>query len=142
MTDVDDDVFTRLLLVRHGESVAQVERIVGGDEGCRGLSDLGRRQVEALRDRWKSTGMAADRLLASNLPRAVETAEILSPAIGGLEVEVDADLAELRPGETDALPWEEYTSRYGVDVAVHPYTPLSPGGESLAAFLLRVGQTL
>ena len=41
---------TRIVLVRHGESLAQERRVVGG-HGCTGLSDLGVRQVEALRDR-------------------------------------------------------------------------------------------
>ena len=51
---------TRLLLVRHGESVAQVEGIIGGPKGCKGLSDKGRDQVALLRDRWRKVGQQAD----------------------------------------------------------------------------------
>ena len=47
---------TRLFLIRHGESVAQVEQVVMGHDQCRGLSPLGRRQAEALRDRLSRTG--------------------------------------------------------------------------------------
>ena len=42
---------TRLILIRHGESNVTVERILGGEKSCTGLSDLGRAQACALRDR-------------------------------------------------------------------------------------------
>ena len=136
---------TRLVLIRHGESTATVEGIVGGDRGCRGLSELGRRQCSALRDRLASTGeLVADVLVASTLPRAVETAELIAPALGvdpGRIVKV-RDLCELQPGECDAISWEEYDQRYGVDMKAYPYTPIAPGGESVADFHLRVGRAL
>ncbi|HEX2064408.1 MAG TPA: histidine phosphatase family protein, partial [Acidimicrobiales bacterium] len=66
---------TRLALIRHGEAKAALERVVGGQRGCTGLSERGRAQAEALRDRLARTGeLTADVLLASTLPRAVETA--------------------------------------------------------------------
>lgn len=133
---------TRLVLVRHGESQAQVDRVVGGPTGCTGLSDLGRRQVEALARRWRELGQVADRLLASTLPRAVETAELLAPSLGGLVVEARAELCELEPGECDGQSWDDYQARYGVDMRADPYAPLSPGGESVAGFLMRVGRAL
>jgi len=134
---------TRLVLVRHGESQAAVSRVVGGEIGCTGLSELGRRQAEALRDRIRRTGeLAADVLLASSLPRAVETAEILAPALGAHDVVRDCDLCELHPGECDGLGWDEYAEQYGVDMGADPYAPMSPGGESLAEFNVRVGRAL
>ena len=90
-----------------------VDSIVGGHEGCRGLSDRGRRQVEALRDRLVATGeLRADALYASVLPRAIQTAEILAPALGGLDVRQDCDLCEHHPGEGDGLTWAEFEERY------------------------------
>ncbi|CAN5681539.1 histidine phosphatase family protein [soil metagenome] len=133
---------TRLLLLRHGESQAQVDRVVGGPSGCSGLSDLGRRQVAALAERWTSSGLIVDQLYSSTLPRAVETAELLAPALGGLAVAQDPDLVELAPGECDGLSWDDYQDRYGVDMRTDPYAELSPGGESVAGFLLRVGRAL
>ncbi len=134
---------TRLVLVRHGEARAAVEQVVGGELGCTGLSPLGRAQAEALRDRLARTGeLTADALLASTLPRAVETAEIIAPALGGPDVAQDCDLCELHPGEADTLGWDEYRERYGVDMVKHPFEPMSPGGESLAEFNLRVGRAL
>jgi len=136
---------TRLVLIRHGESTAMVDGIVGGDAGCRGLSDLGRRQGAALRDRLEATGeLVADVLVASTLPRAIETAELIAPALnrGVDEIVQVRDLCELQPGECDAITWEEYDQRYGVDMKTHPYTPIAPGGESLAEFHVRVGRAL
>ena len=41
---------TRLVVIRHGESMAQVNGIISGHNTCVGLSDLGRAQAGALRD--------------------------------------------------------------------------------------------
>jgi len=68
---------TRLLLVRHGESVVTVNRVLGGIKSCTGLSDLGKQQAAALHDRWiDGENPGATVLYASTLPRAIETAEI------------------------------------------------------------------
>src|SRR4029453_8022392 len=92
---------TRVVLIRHGEAQVAVDQIVGGHEGCTGLSELGRRQAEALRDRLAGTDelAAATALSASILPRAIETAEIIAPAFGDLKVETHCDLCEIHPGQ-------------------------------------------
>lgn len=134
---------TRLVLVRHGESMATVDQVVGGHDGCSGLSPRGREQAEALRRRLAATGeIEADVILASILPRAVETAAIIAPALGGLPVAQDCDLCEIHPGESDGLSWEEYGRRYNVDMRADPLAPIAPGGESLADFHGRVSKTL
>ena len=133
---------TRLLLVRHGQSVAQVEGIIGGPKGCRGLSETGRDQVLRLRDRWKRTGVEADVLLASTLPRAIETAEILAEVLQ-VEPEPIEGLCEIVPGSCDGLPWSEFEERFrGVDYRFDPHTPIAEGGESWVAFMARVSRTL
>jgi probable phosphoglycerate mutase len=133
---------TRLLLIRHGESVAQVEGFVSGHDTCRGLSDLGRRQVVALRDRLARTGeIAADVLVTSILRRAVETAEIIAPAIGGHVPVQDCDLCEIHPGEGEGLTWAEYQEKYWVD-DLDPSVPGAPNAESWLGFADRVARTL
>ena len=133
---------TRLFLIRHGESVAQVEGFVSGHDTCRGLSDLGRRQVTALRDRLQRTGeIDADVLLTSILPRAIETAEIIAPAIGGHEPVQDCDLCEIHPGEGEGLTWDEWRDKYFRE-DYDPSTPSSPGGESWMGFNERVANAL
>jgi probable phosphoglycerate mutase len=135
---------TRLVLIRHGESQVTVDSVVGGPKTCSGLSELGRRQAAALRDRLVRTGeLRADVLLASTMPRAVQTAEIIAPALGDLEIEQVEDLEERRPGECDGMTWEAYRKAYrseGWRFSV--YEPLSPGGESFAEFQVRAASTL
>jgi probable phosphoglycerate mutase len=138
---------TRLVLVRHGQSEATVQQVVGGHGGCTGLSPLGRRQAEALRDRLTRTGLLRDAtaLLASVLPRAIETAEIIAPAVGHgrLDVVQDCDLCEVHPGEGDGLTWTDFVARYGEPHwDADPGVPLSPGGESLVVFRERVSAAL
>jgi len=110
---------TRIVLIRHGESRAQELGILGGHTGCQGLSDTGRQQVELLRDRLSASGELAEAsaLYASVMPRAVETAEILAPALGALEVRPECDFCEGHPGEADGLTWAELAERFPVDDA-------------------------
>ena len=136
---------TRLVLVRHGEAQCHVDQVVGGARGCTGLSDLGRRQAEALCRRLERTGELADAdvLYASTLPRAVETAEAIAPALGGPPVKLDEDLCELHPGEADGIRWEEFRERYTWPGGTgEVYRPMAPGAESWARFTERVGRVL
>jgi broad specificity phosphatase PhoE len=129
---------TRLVLVRHGESVAQVEGYVSGHDTCRGLSPLGRRQAEALRDRLSRTGeISADVILTSHLQRAVETAEMIAPAIGGHDLVQDCDLCELHPGGAEGLTFDEAQRRWPGD-AWGPGMGVAPDGETWDAFETRV----
>jgi probable phosphoglycerate mutase len=140
-----DGAPTRLVLVRHGEAQCHVDQVVGGLSGCTGLSDLGRRQAAALRDRLAASGELAGAgvLYASTLPRAVETAEIIAPALGDMAVEQDEELCELHPGEADGITWEEFREKYtwpGTSADI--YRPMAPGAETLAALWVRVGAVL
>lgn len=135
---------TRLVLIRHGQSRATVDGVVGGERGCAGLTDAGRQQAAALAARVGKTQELAGAvgLWASTLPRAIETALELAPVLG-LDVVTDAGLCELDPGEGDGLSWADFQRRFGsFDMAAEPYRPLAPGGESWVAFGRRVRDTL
>lgn len=135
---------THIYLIRHGEAVANVENILAGMRSDTGLTPLGVTQAERLRDRLEATGeITADALIASTLPRAMQTAEIIAPALG-LTIIPDDDVHELRPGEADGLRVSEYLKRYGPfrDFREEPYYPLAPGGESWGGFVTRVGDAL
>lgn len=134
---------THLYLIRHGEAVSNVEPIVAGMDGDAGLTPLGVAQAERLRDRLAATGeIAADVLIASTLPRARQTAEIVAPALG-LPIIWDDDMQEMRPGAADGLSLAEFRKRYGSpEYESYPFRPLAPGGESWASFLLRVAGAL
>lgn len=81
----------RLILVRHGESVWNAQRRIQGQAGG-GLSDRGHEQA-----RLTATALAAqcapDRVLASDLPRARQTAAPIGTALDR-DVELDPGLRE------------------------------------------------
>jgi probable phosphoglycerate mutase len=146
---------TTIVLVRHGEAVCNVSGVCGGPIGCTGLTDRGRAQVAVLRDRLTETGelAGADVLYASILPRAVETAAILAPALAAVgaggamgtppAVVEECGFCELHPGEADGFDWSEFSRRFGnPDWDTDPGRPIAPGGESWTGFVRRVADTL
>ncbi len=105
---------TRIVLIRHGESRAQELGIVAGHAGCQGLSERGRAQAQALHDRLAHSGELSDASVfyASLMPRAIETAQIIAPAIGDLELRLECGFCEGHPGDADGLTWVECDERY------------------------------
>jgi probable phosphoglycerate mutase len=135
-----------LVIVRHGEAAGGAADIVAGHSSCTGLTAHGRRQVDALARRLRFTGEleGAAALYSSILPRAHETAEILAPALGGLEVEATCSLCERHVGDADGMTWSEYDARYGAtrDWTLDPEREFAPGGESWVEFLDRAEAAL
>ncbi len=133
---------TRLVLVRHGQALANVEGFFGGPTGCSGLSALGHSQAQALGAKWQREGLYqdADLLVSSTLLRAEQTAEHLAQVLGGVtRLAPREDLCELHPGAADTLTWQQYEQRFGgVNWDEDATTPIAPGGESWAAFTSRV----
>ena len=73
------------------------------------------------------------------MPRAVETARIIAPALGFDQVPQDCDLCEVHTGEADGTDWGDYVSRYGsLDMAAEPDRVFAPGGDSWNSFHDRV----
>jgi broad specificity phosphatase PhoE len=136
---------TQLVLIRHGESVAQDQGFLSGHNTCVGLSDRGRAQVAVLRDRLLATGELAnpDVLYTSVLERAIETASILAPAFGEIEPQRECDWCEIHSGEGEGLSWEQYLDRFPSIGEPHdPFRSRAPGGESWAEFYVRAGARL
>ena len=130
---------TNLYLIRHGEAKSAAQNFIGDG----GLSPLGVRQAERLRDRLLATKeIAADIFIASTFPRAQQTAEIISPAIG-VPLTFTDDIQEMRPGEAEGMSVEEFRQTFGEpDFEADPYRPISPGGENWPQFMLRMGTAL
>ncbi|KPL80298.1 histidine phosphatase family protein [Herpetosiphon geysericola] len=126
----------KLYLIRHGQAVVNVEPIIGGIKGDRGLTDLGVQQAEHLRDRLIATReIVPDLFICSTMPRAMQTAEIIAPAFAQPLI-YDETFCEFNVGEADGLSWKEYNQRYGkFDFDLRK--PLSPGGETWQSFCLR-----
>jgi len=125
---------THLYIIRHGQAISSVERTMGD----RGLSPLGIRQAERLRDRLAATGeIAADVLIASTMRRAKETAEIIAPALD-IPIIFDDDIQEWRDNEPEGVSEKEYSERFNaVEFAQKPFHQMAPYAETWAQFMLR-----
>ena len=99
---------THLCIVRHGESVWNVERRVQGQLDP-ALTELGLRQARAVAERLRSERW--DALYSSDLARARTTAECIGQAVG-LPVRVRRDLRERSQGRLEGLLASEARSRY------------------------------
>ena len=126
---------TSIYLIRH----ATYDEAANGVElENPGLSAEGIRQAERLRDWLAQThNIAADVLIASSLRRAVETAEMLAPALGQ-PVILEKELEEWR-GDNGSLSQEEFNARWQrLTEAQKPYFRWVPGGESWLEFAARI----
>jgi probable phosphoglycerate mutase len=134
---------THLYIIRHGEAYTNVEAVIGGMRGDRGLTERGHAQAQALARRLAAGEIAADALYASTLPRARQTAEYVAEALK-LPIEWDDELHELRPGESDGLRVADARAQFeGFSrFLIEPYTPIAPGGESWGAFQARTSAAL
>jgi len=132
---------TRLLLIRHGESGANALGIAGGPLGDGGLTELGKAQAHALKDRLLMSKElnATSAFYSSTLPRAIQTAQIIASALPeSLQHIQQENLCELSVGEGDGLTWAQFTEKYGTaDWSKDPHALCAPGGESLMSFFYR-----
>lgn len=129
---------TRMILIRHGQSVSNAEGWLSGQNICGGLTDLGVAQAEALRTRLAADpSMRPDVVLVSTMRRAVETADIVAAPLG-IVPEQHADLMERTAGEAEGLTIAQYTEKYGIAPWIDWENPLGPGGESGPEFTDRV----
>ncbi len=116
-----------IFLIRHGETALNAARVL--QPAATPLSARGLAQADALARRLATLGVA--RILASDLPRALRTAEAIAAATGApLETSAllhERNFGDLRGQAYDALPFDPMTS----DAA-------PPNGESAAVFAARV----
>ena len=123
---------TRLILVRHAESVANRDRRALG-RGDSVLTGHGRQQARAVADLLRGEGFC--RVVSSPLQRARRTAEAIA-APRGIVVQREEALIELDIGAMEGLPYSEARERFpeviagwwgdaGADVRM-------PDGESLS----------
>jgi len=130
----------RQFLVRHGESVYNVEERVQGQADV-SLSDLGRRQAAALAA-WAQAIPAAeaiDEIWSSPLVRARETAEAMAAALG-LPLFIEDRLAELHAGVFQGHLWADLEAAFPAEVAQWRSGDVQfaiPGGESRAELAAR-----
>lgn len=127
-------VVTTLLLVRHGETDWNRDRLWQGHTGP-ALNDVGRRQAAELAGRISHV----DAVYSSDSERAHETALILAARLG-LRVTTDTRLREIDFGEWEGLTRAQIDERFGTSFAnwLSGASPTPTGGESDKAMAARV----
>jgi broad specificity phosphatase PhoE len=136
---------TRLFLIRHGQTVSNAERRIGGWVDAP-LSPLGLRQAYAAGRAMASGGPLAA-IYASDLSRARDTARAIAEVTGFPrdEIQLTPDLRERNHGDLDGLTLEEAQARYpevwrGLSGGAWDYAP--PGGETNTAVALRLARAI
>lgn len=132
----------RWLLIRHGESVGNLEwRLVGQKEFP--LTERGRAQAELVGQRL--AGMEVAAVYSSPLRRAWDTAEIIGRRLG-LEVQALPGVLEYDFGELSGLTFVEIRERApelaAAIVSRESEFPVYPGEEGREAFRSRVCDAL
>ena len=137
----DPAPYTSLVLIRHGETEWNSAARIQGYRDI-GLSDRGRRQADVLARHL--AGHRLDAIYASDLSRAIQTAEPLART-RGMEVRVDARLKERGFGIFEGHTYDEAQAKWPNEYAVwrqrDPAHAL-PGGESYLQARARVLQCL
>lgn len=117
-----------LLLVRHGQSLFNVDGVVNGDPALdRGLSPLGVDQARTLG--LQIAGVAIDLCVVSAFPRARETARLALEGRDAVPWETDPALNDVRIGELEGRTIADYQNWKHAHARDEPF----PGGESLDA---------
>ena len=103
---------TTLLLVRHGQSMANLEGFYAGQTDSP-LSPLGKQQAQATAD-FIVHSFAVDCIYSSDLRRAYATAEPVARRLS-LPITPCRQLREIDGGDWERQPFVELKTRYAVD---------------------------
>lgn len=133
---------TTIYLIRHGESVGNLNRICLGHTDL-DLTELGLKQAKCTADALSDVGIAA--IYSSDLIRAVHTAEPHA-AKRGLEITRDADFRELFFGDWEnasvLMLKERFHEQFTVDWRQNFGTFTAPNGESVVEMAERMASGL
>ncbi len=122
--------------VRHGETDWNAERRIQGQSAdAPGLNEKGRAQAKEAAEQLKTYNI--DLILASDLRRTRETAEIVGHALNK-EVFIDSALRERNYGEYEGKTRDELRIIYPDFETEHGGNPPGPGGESYEELEKRV----
>ncbi len=120
---------TRLIIVRHGQTLWNLERKYQGHSDI-ALTDNGRRQAEAVAARLATEKI--DSVYASDLSRAYKTAQCIADK-HNLPVSLVPALREIKFGDWEGLTYEQITAQWPGMLGKLWSTPDElqiPGGES------------
>lgn len=132
---------TRLLLVRHGETIWNHTSRYQGHTDIE-LSETGREQARSLAKRLKTEKVKA--VYSSDLKRAFETASILA-SLHNLPVKTTKELREINFGDWEGLTYQEIMEEYrelASEWYQHPGKIRIPGGETFTDVKERAYNTI
>lgn len=131
----------QLILVRHGQTVANTEKRWQGQRFDGKLTALGRRQIEAVAQRLASQNDGITALYTSPLRRTLETAQGIGRVLG-LTPGIKDDLREMDFGELDSWTMADIAEKrpefFNAWLDKHNRDLVWPGGESRREFASRV----
>lgn len=117
----------RYLVIRHGEADNNVQNILSSQsDNHHHLTEQGKEQVRRSAQSLKKEKI--DLIFSSPFARTEESAEILSQALGGIEIIYDKRLGELSFGEWEGQDISKYTKSFNLE---ERFTQSPQGGESL-----------
>ena len=100
---------TTLLLIRHGQSRANLERVFAGNYDAP-LTQLGFKQAEKTAE-FITENYKVDCVYASDLIRAFETGKTVANALN-LPITPNDGLREIRAGKWEALPFDDIVIKF------------------------------
>ncbi len=133
---------TRVILIRHGFSQANAENRFAGHSNFP-LSDIGREQARRAAA-WLSEHEKIDKIYASDLLRAYDTARPIGEAFG-LEIIPEPRMRELFAGEWEGKIFADILVEYAEDFAIWKNdfsNARCTGGESVAELYDRATQAV
>ncbi len=132
---------TNLIIVRHGQSMANLEHSFAGLTDVP-LSPLGHRQAQATANYLANEPI--DVILSSPLLRAYQTAEPIAKSHGMPIIKVE-DLHEIYGGEWEGMTWAQIGAQYG-ELFVQWNNDFSrvccPGGDNMIDTFARARKVL
>ena len=131
----------KFFVMRHGEAESNISHTVSDDPNDKNsLTEKGRNEVQKALSVIKKKNI--DVIIASDLVRTKETAEIISEGLGIVKDSViyDERLRELNAGEWGEGTWKKYRARFNSEKDRLNTAP--PKGESGLDVKMRVGELL
>ena len=122
-----------LIIIRHGESEADILKVHEGRADFN-LTEKGHKQAELMAN-WVSNYIELDKIIASPLKRAAQTAEKLATATN-LPIQFRDELMEWQNGLMAGMSFEEANIKYPEPTIKYPHTAVY-GQESNVAFRAR-----
>lgn len=133
---------TKILIIRHGQSVANLEETFAGHTDTP-LSDLGKRQAEVTAE-FIVSNYKVDKIYSSDLQRAFNTAGAVAKRLG-MDIIADQNLREIFAGQWEEIPFADMPIKYPKECYIWLNdigNAACPGGESVLQLQQRAGAAI